>query len=358
MFSAIKNISPPPYDQVRGRLLSGNLSLPEVAALLSSDARSDLETIACAAQNLTRRRFGRVIKLYTPVYISNECINSCLYCGFRQSNSIERKTLTEKEILAECEAVFEEGHRHLLFVSGEHPAKVPLEMVCRIAEKIRRRAASITVEIMPQDERGYCMLRDAGVDGVTLYQETYSEEAYKKFHPCGPKSNFAMRLDGIESAAKAGMTFLGIGSLLGLNNWRFETLALVSHARHLMKKYWRSHVAVSVPRIRDSASSFQMPDPVSDADLAQMICTLRLALPDCGIVLSTRENAELRDRLVMLGVTQMSAGSVTSPGGRSQNGSGEQFSMSDTRTAKEVELSLKKLAFDPVWKDWDAEFGK
>lgn len=355
-FKKIKGISPPSYRTLRERLLSCDLSISEVAALLSNEAREDLENIARASQTLTQRRFGRVIKLYTPIYISNECINSCLYCGFRHDNKIERKTLSEKELLNECNAVFEAGHRHLLFVSGEHPARVPLEMICGVVKKIRRQAGSITVEIMPQDENGYRRLYEAGVDGVTLYQETYCEDTYKKFHPAGPKSDFLLRLNAIENSAKAQMTFLGIGSLLGLNDWRYETLALVSHARYLMKKYWRSHVAVSVPRIRDSASSFKMPAPVSDADLTQMICALRLALPDCGIILSTRESAKLRDSLVPLGITQMSAGAVTSPGGHANKSSGEQFSRSDTRTAAEVESALKKLGYDPAWKDWDAGF--
>ncbi len=298
------------------------------------------------------------MRLYAPVYISNECINGCVYCGFRALSSISRKTLSIEEIASEAKAVAERGHRHILLVSGENPHKVTNDFVCKAVEKIRPLSAGITVEIMPQDEVGYQKLFTAGVDGVTLYQETYDRRAYELFHPSGPKSDFTARLKAIDFAGTAGMRFLGIGALLGLSNWRRETIALVLHARWLMNRHWRAQISVSVPRIRDSAAGFKMPSVVTDAELAQMICALRLSLPDCGITLSTRENASLRESLIPLGVTQMSAGSVTSPGGHTDKNSGEQFSMCDTRSAQDVAKMLNDKGYEPIWKDWDAAFNR
>jgi 2-iminoacetate synthase len=350
----VKSISPTEWTMLKGKISSELLSIPDIAGLLLPNAGSHLEELAQAAHNLTVRRFGKTIKLYAPVYISNECINGCLYCGFNSKNQIARKTLSTAEALKEAEIVMGSGHRHLLFVSGEHPTAVPVDAICEIARSIRSKAASIAVEVQPLDENGYKKLAMAGIDGVTLYQETYDETAYTQMHPYGPKSIFKSRLAAIAAAGKAGMRFLGIGALLGLSDWRRETLSLVAHARYLMKTYWQASLTVSVPRLRDSASGFKMPSPVNDRDLAHMICVLRLALPDAGIILSTREPAILRDRLLPLGITQMSAGSVTNPGGYSQPASsGNQFELEDTRSPAEIADMLKKSGYDAVWKDWD-----
>lgn len=319
------------------------------------NAGEQFEKIAKAAHALTRQRFGNTIKLYAPVYISNSCINGCSYCGFRSSNKIERRTLAKEEVIKEAEAIMSKGHRHLLLVAGEDPKTVMIEMLEEIARALRPKAASLLIEVQPFDESGYRKLAEAGIDGVTLYQETYDRKTYEKMHPFGPKSKYGARLEAIDAAGRAGMRFLGIGALLGLFDWRKETLAIIEHARALMKRHWKSAVTISVPRIRDSASGFKMPCPVSDRDLAEMICALRLALPDCGIALSTREPASLRDKLLPLGITQMSAGSVTSPGGYTQESkTGEQFHLEDTRSPDAVASMLKNAGYDPVWKDWDA----
>lgn len=345
-----------PWARIKGRLGAEDLSLLEAASLLTREASGHLEEMAWAAHALTVRRFGKTIKLYAPVYISNECINGCLYCGFRHgAGNTKRRTLSEDELLDEAHAVIANGHRHLLLVAGEDPKAVPIELLERIARRLRPLVASLSIEVQPFDKAGYIRLAAAGVDGVTLYQETYDKEAYISLHPFGPKSEYGSRMDAIDSAARAGMRFVGIGALLGLSNWRNEALALISHARHLMRIHWRSSIAVSVPRVRDCAADFKPPFPVSDRELAQMICVLRLALPDVGIVLSTREPSKLRDNLLSLGVTQMSCGSVTSPGGYTgHNASGEQFHLEDSRTAQEFAHMLKDKGYDPVWKDWDA----
>lgn len=346
--------APAPWSRVASRLGAEDLSLSEAAALLAEDAASHLEELAQAAHALTTRRFGRTIKLYAPVYLSNECVNACRYCGFRAENAIGRRTLTTAEAIAECEAVLAAGHRHLLLVAGEHPTAVPLDALEAIARAIRPRAAGLAIEVQPWDEAGYARLAAAGVDGVTLYQESYDREAYSAMHPAGPKAHFGARLEAIDAAGRAGMRFLGIGALLGLAPWRSEVLAVIAHARRLMRRHWRSAITVSVPRIRDSNAGFTPPHPVPDAALAQIICALRLSLPDAGIVLSTREPAALRDRLLPLGVTQMSSGSVTQPGGYAlQQDSGEQFHLEDRRSPAEVAAMLSKAGYDPVWKDWD-----
>ena len=346
---------PVEWEKVRARLGCDDLSLAEAAALLTPQASEHLEELARAACALTRKRFGRTIKLYAPLYLSNDCINGCLYCGFNRHSNIERRTLSAPEAIAEARAIMAAGHRHILLVSGEHPTAMPLELICEIASAIRPSAAGLSIEVQPFDEAGYRRLAAAGIDGVTLYQETYDDRVYSQVHPTGPKSRFGSRLEAIEAAGRAGMRFLGIGALLGLADWRREAMALVAHARYLMKHHWRSAITVSVPRIRDSATNFAMPHPVTDRELAHLICTLRLALPDAGIILSTREPPFLRDHLLPLGITQMSAGSVTSPGGYTlmKEQPAEQFHLEDHRSPNEVALRLKDVGYDPVWKDWD-----
>ncbi|MBN1282282.1 MAG: 2-iminoacetate synthase ThiH [Proteobacteria bacterium] len=365
----IGSLKPLPWDRVAVRIGAVDLSLSEAASLLTGEAGSHLEEMACAASSLTIRRFGRTMKLYAPIYLSNECVNGCLYCGFRGEGAIARRTLSAEEAMSEAERIVSDGHRHILLVSGESPAAMPLEKICGIARVIRPLAASLAVEVQPFDEEGYRRLAEAGVDGVTLYQETYDQDAYRAMHPFGPKGEYCSRSRAIDAAGGSGMRFLNIGALLGLSDWRMEALALIAHARWLMRRHWRSHLSVSVPRIRDCASRFSPPSPVSDRDLAQMICALRLSLPDCGIVLSTREPARLRDGLARLGVTQMSAGSNTEPGGytaerlsdppatragdRVAMRAGEQFRREDARSAAEVAKMLAAEGYDPVWKDWD-----
>lgn len=314
----------------------------------------NLEILAQKAHAITKQRFGNTIKLYAPVYISNSCINGCLYCGFNSKNKFARRTLSAAEVITEAKAIMAKGHKHLLLVAGEDPENITVELLEEIAHSLKSDVASLTVEVQPLNENGYKRLVEAGIDGVTLYQETYDENTYKKMHPYGPKSLFSSRMDAIDAAGSAGMRFLGIGALLGLYDWRFETESLISHAKKLMKEFWQASVTISIPRIRDSESHFKMPSPVSDRELVEMICTLRLALPDCGIVLSTREKASLRDKLIPLGITQISAGSVTSPGGYTHEiKSGDQFHIEDSRTPNEVAEALKKMGYDPVWKDWD-----
>lgn len=330
--------------------------LADLTALLSPAASTRLEDLAQASRALTLQRFGATVHLYAPLYLSNECLTTCTYCGFAKDLEIRRRTLRIHESVREAQALAERGYRHLLLLTGEHKRASGVEV---LAEHLQALGAfipqlSLEVQVFEQDE--YSLLVDAGCDGVVAYQETYDPARYAEVHLAGPKRRFAFRLDGPERAAVAGVRRLGIGALLGLgDDWRFEILATVSHARHLQRAAWRSELTVSVPRIRPSASGFQPRTLVTDRDLAQIVCALRLLLPDAGIVMSSREQAGFRDRLVPLGVTHTSAGSHTEPGGYTEPGEAdEQFSVNDTRSVAEVTAALRALGYDIVWKDWDA----
>lgn len=333
------------------------LDARDVAALLSLAARPHLEAMAQRSARLTRQRFGRVMQLYAPLYVSNECVNRCAYCGFSQELAIERRTLDLDAVAAEAELLAAEGFRHVVLVAGEAPRTVDVDYLERVTARLAPRFDSIAIETGTFDDEGYARLVRAGVDGLVLYQEAYAPDVYRRLHLAGPKSHGGRRLEALERAGRAGFRSLGIGALLGLAPWREEAYALALHGRELGHRHWRSRVAVSFPRIRPSHGGFQAASPVTDADLVQMVCAMRLALPDADLVLSTREPADLRDRLVPLGITRMSAGSRTSPGGYGdESGAGAQFEIEDTRSAAEVARMLAAQGFDPVWKDFDRAF--
>jgi 2-iminoacetate synthase len=342
------------FSKLRSRLESEDLSTDEFAALIYDDSPIHLEEIAQAAMRIRRKYFGNTIKIYAPLYLSNSCVNECRYCSFNRSNDIERTTLSATETSKDADILIAQGHRHLLLVAGEDDKAVSIEYLEDIARIIHPSVASLAIEVGPTDEENYRRLSDAGIDGVTLYQETYNKDVYNHMHPSGPKADFEKRLASIESAGKAGMRFLGIGALLGLSDWRREAISLFNHARYLQKRFWKSTITVSVPRIRFAPEGFTVPQPVSDSELVRLIVSLKCALPQIGIVLSTREPAELRNNLLPLGISQMSAGSRTEPGGYANPSQAEeQFSIEDIRTPSEVAESLRTAGFDPAFKDWE-----
>ena len=329
----------------------------DLAVLLSPAAVPYLETMAFKAQRLTRRRFGRTMQIYAPLYLSNECVNRCRYCGFAQDLPIERVTLSLEAVEAEAERLHAQGFRHLLLVSGEAPHAVDVPYLEAMAQRLRARFDSLSIEAGTFTLTAYQRLVAAGIDGLTLYQETYQPDIYRSVHPTGPKHDFARRLRAMEDAGVAGFRTLGIGVLLGLAPWRLDAFALVQHGRALTRRFWRSCIAVSFPRIRSHAGRRPADHPVSDRELVQMICVLRLALPDAELVLSTRESARLRDHMMGIGITRMSAGSRTNPGGYGQDPrSGEQFAVEDTRTPAQISQVLLERGFEPVWKDFDGSF--
>jgi 2-iminoacetate synthase len=328
-------------------------SLEDFAALLSPAAGERLETLAEASRRLTLARFGRTMHMYAPVYLSNECLTTCGYCGFARNLPVTRKTLTEREALEEAQHLMAQGFRSILLLTGEHERLTGVDFLERHIRLLRPVVPSISVEVQVWREQEYRRLAAAGSEGVVIYQETYDPMRYLQVHLAGRKRNYRWRLLGPERAARAGMRRIGIGALLGLHDdWRFEALATAAHARFLMRHYWRSQVTVSVPRLRPSASGFQPRVAVSDHDLTQLVCALRLFLPDAGLVLSTRETPALRDGLHRIGITHTSAGSQTEPGGYEHPGEAqEQFEVADHRSPAQVAASLREMGYDPVWED-------
>ncbi len=336
----------------------GYYVLDRLAILVSPAAENYLEQMAQIAHQLTLRRFGKTIRLYAPLYLSNFCVNDCVYCGFNKSHKFQRIRLSIEQALADADIVAAEGFKDLLLVSSEDRDFITVDYLVTLAGKLRDKFSSISIEVYPMEKDEYAKLFKAGIEGVTLYQETYDRNAYAYYHPQGPKSDYARRLITLDRAASAGMREIGIGALLGLSDWRLEALAVAEHAHYLMRRYWKSRVSFSFPRLRPAkdvdGKQFSL---ISDKNLVQMILALRLCFADAGMVISTRERAELRDRLVRLGITRMSAGSKTSPGGYSgKSGAVGQFEVDDSRSPAQVAEMIKSKGLEPVWKDWDKAF--
>ena len=339
---------------VERALVRDRRQLSDLAVLISPAAADHLEAMAAAAQRVTLHRFGRTIHLFAPLYLSNECVSTCTYCGFSAGNEIARRTLTLEEIRQEGEALAATGMRHVLLVAGEHARIVSKDYLVEAAAVLQPLFPSIAVEVQVWDTATYGRLAAAGVDGVVVYQETYDRATYAEVHLKGKKRNYDWRLAAPDRAAEAGIRRLGVGALLGLHDdWQTEALAVGAHAAALMKRWWRCEVAVSLPRLRPAAGGYEPADPVADREFVQLICALRLVLPDVGITLSTREAPAFRDALVRLGVTHMSAGSHTEPGGYAEATDAEpQFEISDERSPADVAAVLRSAGYDPVWKDW------
>jgi 2-iminoacetate synthase len=332
-------------------------SMDDMMSLLSPAAEKYLEAMAQRSHRISLQRFGSTIALFAPLYVSNVCTNHCVYCGFNASNSIERKTLSLEEAVREGRHVHGMGFRHLLLVSGEAPGLVPVEYFTELTRRLRSLFSSIAVEVYPMSTEDYVNLDGAGVDGLVVFQETYDQNLYREIHPAGRKRDFRRRIETPDRGGQAGLRRLGLGALLGLTDWRVEAFFLGLHARYLLKKYWRSQVTISFPRLRPAAGSYHPAAPVSDVELVQMMTALRILLPDVGLVLSTRETPDFRDHLIPLGVTTMSAGARTEPGGYTDAGNSEpQFDVADRRTPEEVVSAIRAKGYDPVWKDWDASF--
>ncbi len=336
----------------------GYYVLDRLLILISKPAENYLEQMARLAHQLTLQRFGRTVRLYAPLYLSNFCVNDCIYCGFNRTHDFPRVRLTVEQALAEADIIAGEGFKDLLLVSSEDRSFVSVDYLVELASKLREKFSSLSVEVYQLTREEYEKLFAAGIEGVTLYQETYDRDTYRRYHLAGPKADYDCRLSTADAIAQAKMREIGLGTLLGLSDWRLETLALAEHAHYLVKRYWQSHVSFSFPRLRPARdvdrTQFSL---VTDKNLVQMILALRLCFADAGFTLSTREPADLRDRLVKLGITKTSAGSKTNPGGYSKTtGAVEQFEIDDTRTPAQVAAILKQNGLEPVWKDWDTAF--
>lgn len=358
------------------RGLPGNPELADFAALLSPAAGQQLETLCRHSQAITQQRFGKVIRLFAPLYLSNECINNCEYCGFSRDNPILRLTLGVDEVVREAHALKEQGFRSILLVAGEHPNFVSSSYLADCIRALHPEIPSLALEIGPMGIDDYRPLVAAGAEGLVVYQETYDRTVYGRVHTAGPKKNFDWRLETPERAYTAGFRRIGIGALHGLSDWRLEAICLAAHAHYLLRNCWKAQVTISLPRLRPCAGEFEPLTHMTDRELVQLICALRIMFPDVGMVLSTRERAKLRNGLIPLGITSMSAGSHTEPGGytgagrdklhRTERGrivelvSGasewatRQFDIADERSPAEITETVRGFGYEPVWKDWDA----
>lgn len=346
--------------EVRAALAREEKTLRDLAALLSPAARALLEEMAQAAQRLTRWQFGRTVQLYAPMYISNLCVADCVYCCFsiRNPTKDKRTTLDADEIHRECAALAARGFDNVLLLTGEAPKRVTVDKIAEAVAIARGYFSSVSVEVYAMDEADYAALVAAGLEGVTLYMETYDRATYARVHLEGAKADYDYRIDAIERAGRAGARKLSIGALLGLHDWRVEVLRLALHARHVQRTCWQSALSISLPRLLHVPERYEVAQPVGDATLVQILLALRLFLPEVGINLSTRERPALRDKLIPLGVTAMSAGSSTRPGGYATKGEEvlEQFEIEDHRPVEEVVAAIRRAGYDPVWKDFDHAF--
>ena len=348
-----------------------------LAALLEPMSDARLAQLANDSAAITRRHFGKAIRLFAPLYLSNECINNCAYCGFSRDNAILRVTLDVASVLKEARHLAKEGFRNILLVAGEHPKFVSNGYLDACVRALAAEVPSVALEVAPMEAPDYARLVAAGAEGLVVYQETYDRAAYAELHTAGPKKDFDWRLACPERAYAGGFRRIGVGALFGLTDWRTEALALAVHLEYLLRHCWRAQFTVSLPRLRPCAGEFAPQHPLPDREFIQLLCALRLCFPQVGLVLSTREPAALRDAILPLGITMMSAGSHTEPGGYTGQGKEQlhhtvrgravaldphtaadgatgQFQIADERSAGEIATLLRSQGFEAVWKDWDA----
>ena len=357
------------HDRSRSR------NIGRFATLLEPMDDLQLTNLAGRSAAITRRFFGRTMRLFAPLYLSNECINNCQYCGFSRDNSILRLTLSVDEIELEANHLLDSGFRNILLVSGEHPKFVSNRYLQDVVKRLVPMVPSVSLEVAPMEIEDYRPLVSLGAEGLVVYQETYDREFYAELHTAGPKRDFDWRLECPERAYAAGFRRIGIAALFGLREWRAEAIALAEHLEYLLRKCWRAQLTVSLPRLRPAAGGFHPRFTFTDRELLQVLCAFRVTFPQIGIVLSTRESAEFRDLLMPLGVTMMSAGSRTEPGGYTGQGTQSlhltvkgkisgvrcngtkaeaQFEIEDSRSPLEVANALRAHGLEPVWKDWDS----
>ena len=334
------------------------LTPEDFAVLISEAAAPYINEMAALSRHYTSERFGKTISMYIPMYVGNACTNKCVYCGFNHDNPMERTVLTLDQVEAECKAIRELApFENLLIVAGEYPSVCGVDYLEKVLHICRPYFHNLTIEVQPMRSADYSRLVKAGLNGVVCFQETYHKESYGKYHPRGMKSFFDWRLNGFDRMGEAGVHKIGMGALLGLEDWRGDVIMLARHLRYLQKKYWKSRFSVNFPRMRPSESGFKPKSIINDRQLAQLTFAFRLFDHDADISLSTREPALFRDNMATLGVTSMSAGSRTEPGGYTHPTEElEQFEVCDSRTPAEVDEAIRRAGYQPVYKDWDAIF--
>ena len=345
---------------VRRALAKNHLDVEDFMALISPAAEPYLETMAQLSYRYTRERFGNTMQIFIPLYITNSCTNSCVYCGFHVSNPMKRTILTEEEMVNEYKAIKQLGpFENLLIVTGENPVKAGVPYIARSLDLARPYFSNLKIEVMPLSVEEYEELTHHGMNGVICFQETYHKANYNIYHPRGMKANFEWRVNGFDRMGQAGVHSIGMGVLVGLEKeWRTDITMMAHHLRYLQKHYWKTKYSFNFPRMRPSENGGFQPNVVmSDRELAQVTFATRIFDHDVDISYSTRESASFRNHMARLGVTTMSAESKTDPGGYySYPQALEQFHVSDERKTGEVAAALRALGIEPVWKDWDQSF--
>ncbi|EIE9609352.1 2-iminoacetate synthase ThiH [Vibrio parahaemolyticus] len=336
--------------------------LEDFKALISPAAELYLEQMAKLSYSLTRKRFGNTMSLYIPLYLSNLCANACTYCGFSMENRIKRRTLNRDEVEAEIDAIKRMKFDSVLLVTGEHETKVGMNYFREMVPIIKQRFNYLAMEVQPLDQDEYAELKTLGLDAVMVYQETYHPKTYAQHHLRGNKMDFRYRLETPDRLAKAGIDKIGIGALIGLEEWRADCFFAAAHLDYLERTYWQSRYSISFPRLRPCAgnvpaSGLQPKSVMTDKQLVQLICAYRLFNPEVELSLSTRESPQFRDNVLPLGITSMSAASKTQPGGyATEEVELEQFEISDERSAASVEDMIRAKGFAPVWRDWHSAY--
>ncbi|MBP3332046.1 MAG: 2-iminoacetate synthase ThiH [Tidjanibacter sp.] len=344
---------------VRRALGKEHCDVEDFMALISPAAEPYLEQMAALSRRYTEERFGKTISLFIPLYLTNSCTNSCVYCGFHISNPMPRTILTPAQMEDEYRAIKQLGpFENILLVTGENPAKAGVPYLAEALDLAKRYFDNIKIEVMPLATEEYAELVKHGLNGVVCFQETYNKARYNVYHPRGMKSKFEWRLNGFDRMGEAGVHSIGMGVLIGLEDWRTDVTMMAHHLRYMQRKYWRTRYSVNFPRMRPAENDGFQPNVVmSDSELAQLTFAMRIFDHDVDISYSTRETPYIRDNMATLGVTTMSAESKTDPGGYCTYPQAlEQFHVSDERTAVEVFNRLRELGREPVWKDWDASF--
>lgn len=342
-------------EDVLSALSKTNIDLEDFKALISPAAEHYLEAVAKKSMNLTQERYGNTMQLYIPLYVSNYCTNACVYCGFNHKNEIDRTLLSRKEIRQEAERLKDLGFDHVLLVSGEDNRKCGVNYLAEAIDEIRDLFAQISAEVQPLKADEYAILKDKGLHAIYIYQETYNEQNYKVYHPAGMKSKYQYRLETPDRLGKAGIHKIGLGVLLGLEDWRTDSFFTALHLCYLERNYWKTKYSISFPRLRPHTGGFEPNSIVDHKHLLQLICAYRLLNQHVELSLSTRESPFFRDHMMKLGVTTMSAGSKTNPGGyASKPDSLEQFSVNDDRSPMQVADAIRSNGYEVIWKDWEA----
>jgi 2-iminoacetate synthase len=349
-----KSIMTKTAGDVKHALNSERCGLDGFKALISPAAAPFLEMMAQRSMELTQQRFGKTIQLYIPLYLSNYCTNSCVYCGFNCKNALDRKALSLEEIQEEVRVIKRMGYEHILLVSGEAPALISSTYFHSVLSLIKDDFSQLAMEVQPLEQHEYEHLTQEGLNFVCIYQETYRQEKYGHYHPRGPKADFRYRLETPDRLGRAGVHKIGLACLLGLEDWRTDSVFTAMHLAYLERRYWRTRYSISLPRLRPHTGGFSPRHIINDREMVQLICAWRLFSPEVEISISTRESRVFRDNVLRLGATSYSAGSSTSPGGYAKPDEAlQQFTVDDDRSPAEVAEMIRRQGYEPVWKDWD-----